>query len=246
MLCTDEDLGYVSGRTRFRAGQGFALDEAYRLSQLPLVAPGHPRVIASSHEPSYDMGRRERVFSLVLPVPPTLHETPAFRDLERELRLSALRDKIAWPMLERRRHRLHATVAPSLARGERLPEFPQGYRDALAALGPIAIEIRGLFSGGYNHGRIYLRIYPEKRGGESTVHLVQRALGRPQTDLYLVGLLNLIDDLDACQASFLADMIERWWQRPFMRLQVDQLWLIASYDDLVLDSQIIQTLPLIP
>src|SRR5206468_10496763 len=114
-----------------------------------------------------------------------------------ELRLSPLCDKIAWPVLERRRHRLHATLASSLARGERVPEFPEGYRDALAALGPIAIEVRGLFSGTYNHGRLYLRVYPEKHGDENALHLVQRALGRPQTDLYLVGLFNLTDDLGA-------------------------------------------------
>src|SRR5215475_9614089 len=114
MFCTDEDLGYVSGRTRFESGQGFPMDEAYRLAHLPLVAPDHPRVISSAPATSYDMGCRERTVSLVLPVPATLHATPAFRDLESELRLSPFCDKIAWPMLERRRHRLHATVASSL------------------------------------------------------------------------------------------------------------------------------------
>jgi hypothetical protein len=245
MFCTDEDLGYVSGKTRFEAGQGLPLDEAYRLCHLPLIAPDHPRVIASSLTPSYDMGCRERTVSLVLPVPATLHATPAFQDLESDLRLSPFFDKIAWPMLERRRHRLHATIASSLVRGEGLPTFPQGHREVLAALGPITIEIRGLFSGTYNHGRIYLRVYPEKRDEENMLHLVQRALGCRQTDLYLVGLFNLTDDLDASEASFLADLIERWWQRPFMRLQVDGLWLLASRNDLVLDSEVIETLSLV-
>ena len=46
-LCDDEALGYVRSRTPLGAGQGLALDEAYRLAHLPLIAPDHPRVIAA-------------------------------------------------------------------------------------------------------------------------------------------------------------------------------------------------------
>ena len=68
VFCPDAELGYERSRTRFETGEGLALDETYRLAHLPLVAPGHPRVIESREGTSYVMGRHERVFSLVLPV----------------------------------------------------------------------------------------------------------------------------------------------------------------------------------
>ena len=64
-LCSDDELGYVADRTTFVAGLGLALDENYRLAHLPLVAPGHPRVIARQPGRSYDMGRHPPTLSLV-------------------------------------------------------------------------------------------------------------------------------------------------------------------------------------
>jgi hypothetical protein len=45
-LCGDDELDYLANQTQFELGQGFLLDEAYRLAHLPLVAPHHLRVIA--------------------------------------------------------------------------------------------------------------------------------------------------------------------------------------------------------
>ncbi len=67
-LCDDDELDYIAHRTKFEQGQGFLLDEAYRLAHLPLVAPDHPRVIARRAGRHYDMGRHEPVFSLSLPI----------------------------------------------------------------------------------------------------------------------------------------------------------------------------------
>jgi hypothetical protein len=104
--------------------------------------------------------------------------------------------------------------------------------------------VRGLFSGTINHGRLYLRVYPEKRDGENLLARVQRLLGRRETGLYLVGLHNLTDDLDAHEAAALAELIERWWERPILRWQVDALGLLAAWDDLVLDGGVEETISL--
>ena len=83
VFCPDAELGYERSRTRFDTGEGLALDETYRLAHLPLVAPGHPRVIESREGSSYVMGRHERVFSLVLPIPgDCLLRSPAYRELD--------------------------------------------------------------------------------------------------------------------------------------------------------------------
>ena len=164
-FCTEGELGYERSRTRFIPGEELAFDEAYRLAHLPLVAPHHPGVIPARNGAYYDRGRHPRVFSLVLPVPwRLLSESPAYRDLDRELRAASFAPKIAWELAGQRRDRLHATLCGSLAVGQEQPPVITGrQRRELARLGPIRVELRGLFSGNVNIGRLYLRAYPERR-----------------------------------------------------------------------------------
>jgi hypothetical protein len=244
-LCGDDELGYLASRTRFEQGQGLLLDESYRLAHLPLVAPDHPRVIARRAGRHYEMGRHEPVFSLSLPVADDLlRRSPAYLALEAELKASPLAPKIAWDIVERRRHKLHATLCGSLAMGQ-VPVLDAAQRDALRRLGPVAVELRGLFSGNVNRGRLYLRVYPEKRGGTNVFHRIQQALGRRQTDLYVVGIFNLNDDLDALECSALAELLARWWDRPIVRFQAEALWLLGASDDLVLGPETVEMVPLI-
>jgi len=245
-FCDDAELGYLGSRTRFAEGEGLRLDEAYRLAHLPLVAPRHPRLIARREGAGYEMGRHERVFSLVLPVRfEALHASPSYRELESEIANQNFTHKLAWHILDRRRDRLHMTICGRLAAGETPPSFePRALRE-LQRLGPVSVELRGLFSGNVNLGRLYLRAYPERRHGANMFHRIQELLGRPQTDLYVVGLHNLVDDLDAAEAPALAALIERWWERPILRFAADVLWLLGANDDLVLDSAIAGTVRLI-
>jgi hypothetical protein len=243
-FCEDAELGYERSRTRFQQGEGLALDETYRLAHLPLVAPDHPHVIRTREGSSYVMGRHERVFSLVLPVPSDLLlRSPIYRDLDAEMRALPFSEKIAWDLLERREDKLHATICGSLSAGEP-PELIQSGLRELARLGPIHVELRGVFSGNVNKGRLYLRAYPESRNGENVFRQVQRSIGCRETDLYVVGLYNLMDDLDAVEAAALASLIERWWNRTILRFDIDHLWLMGASDDLVLDSAIAKTIPL--
>jgi hypothetical protein len=234
MLCSDDELGYRASRTRFVAGEGLPLDESYRLAHLPLVAPHHPGVIVRKPDKHYEMGRHGKVVSLVLPVPDVDHL------LEAELRAEPFAGKIAWDIANRRRGKLHATLCNSPV------VLDDVQRRELRDLGPITVELRGLFSGDRNLGRLYLRVYPEKRDGENMLRRVQRLLGRPETGLYLVGVHNLIDDLDATEAAALAALIDRWWERPILRWQVDALWLLGSRDDLVLDGGVEEAISLVP
>ena len=245
VFCPDAELGYERSRTRFDTGEGLALDETYRLAHLPLVAPGHPRVIESREGTSYVMGRHERVFSLVLPVlSDLLNQSPAYRDLDAAMRASPFAGKIAWDLLDRRRDKLHATICGSLSTGTP-PVLDPDKRRALTELGPITVELRGLFSGNVNRGRLYLRAYPESRNGENVFRRIQRSLGCRETDLYVVGLYNMTDDLDAAETAALAALIHRWWDRPILRFEVDRLWLLGASDDLVLDSAIEESVSLV-
>jgi hypothetical protein len=245
-LCGDDELDYLANRTQFEQGQGLLLDEAYRLAHLPLVAPHHPRVIARREGRPYEMGRHEPVFSLVLPIDDALlRPSAAYLALETELKASPIASKIAWSIVERRRHKLHATLCGSLATGKMPPVLDAAQRDALRRLGPVTVELRGLFSGNVNWGRLYLRAYPEKRDGLNVFHRIQQALGRRVTSLYVVGLYNLTDDLDASECSILAELLARWWERPIVRFQAEALWLLGASDDLVLGPETVERVPLI-
>ena len=192
------------------------------------------------------MGIHGRVFSLVLPVPAAaLARSEAYGELDRELRSAPFARKLAWPLLDRRAGKLHATICGSLPTGEPSIIGPE-MCDRLSRIGPLEVEVRGLFSGNVNLGRLYLRVYPEYRAGENVIRSIQRIMGRRETDLYLIGLHNLIDDLDDVEAAALSQILDAWWDRPLFRLSVDELWLLASRDDLVLDSEVVETVSLVP
>lgn len=245
--CPDDRFGYLRSRTPFEPGFALRLDESYRLAHLPLVAPEHPGVIERQDGKFYESGRHPAVHSLVIPVPyAALAASEAYRELDAELRAASFAPKLAWDIEMRRRDRLHATLCGSLAVDPAPPPLLTGeQRDALRR-GPIRIELRGLFSGNVNLGRLYLRAYPECRDGLNPLQAIQSLLGRPRTDLYLVGLHNLTDHLDAAETAELAALIERWWDRVILRFDLASFWLLRSRDDLVLDSEITEELPLSP
>lgn len=244
-FCSDDELAYLASRTRFTEGKGLILDESYRLAHLPLVAADHPRVIRHVTGKPYLMGRHDAVESLVLPVSgDALQGSVAGRALEAELQAAPFGHKIAWNIVERRRSKLHATICGSLASGRGVAELSDRQREALAQLGPVRVELRGLFSGNVNLGRLYLKAYPEKRNGLNMFHRIQQIMGRQETSLYVVGLYNLVDDLDPIEASMLAAMISRWWDKPILTFRADMLWLLRAMDDLVLDGTVREAIPL--
>ena len=167
VFCDDSELGYQRSRTDFGAAPALTLDESYRLAHLPLIAPEHPGVIARRDGTFYEMGRHPRVFSLVLPVDDgRLRASDAFIGLEAELKAASFAGKIAWDLLPKRSDRLHATICGSLAT-DLPPAIDAQQRAALSSAGRMQVELRGLFSGNVNRGRLYLQgLSGEARRGE--------------------------------------------------------------------------------
>lgn len=242
VFCEDDELGYRRSLTDLTSP--LTLDESYRLAHLPLVAPEHPGVIARREGKFYEMGRHPAVYSLVLPVADeALHASSAFLALETELKVAPFAGKIAWDLLPKRQDRLHATVCGSLSLAEP-PAIIAETREALRRIEPFTVELRGLFSGNVNRGRLYLPAYPEKRAGRNALQEVQAAFGRAPGDLWLVGLYNLTDDLDAAETAALAEIVSCWWGKSLLRLTVSELQVIGASDDLVLDAYVEAVLPL--
>ena len=118
-FCRDDELGYEHNRTQLLPGKGLMLDDAYRLAHLPLVAPNHPSVIPTRAGSTYNMGRHDLKYSLVLPIPASaLLSSSAYRELERELKAACFAPKITWSLLPQRQGKLHATICGSLSRSE--------------------------------------------------------------------------------------------------------------------------------
>ncbi|POR55482.1 hypothetical protein [Bosea psychrotolerans] len=242
LFCDDSELGYRRSLSDFSVP--LTLDHSYRLAHLPLVAPNHPRVIPRVEGKFYERGRHPPVFSLVLPVrDEALRGSAAFLALEAEIKAAPFAAKIAWDILPRRKDRLHATICGALGTGAGAT-IADETRRALRTIPSFAVELRGLFSGSVNRGRLYLAAYPEQRDGMNMLQAVQQAFGRSPGDLWLVGLYNLTDDLDAGETAALADIVMRWWDRPLLRLEATAFEILGACDDLVLDSVVEEVLPL--
>ncbi|MBN8534889.1 MAG: hypothetical protein J0L51_12480 [Rhizobiales bacterium] len=240
----DDHLDYARLATPFAPGSQLILDEAYRRAHLPLVAPHHPRVIREDGERGYFMGRHETIWSLVIPIDwQALIASAAFRAMQDEMETGPLRDSIDWDSFKQRRDRLHATIAGNLSRGAP-PAISDEWRAAFRAQRPFRVALRGLFSGNINLGRLYLKLYPEKRDGENAIRTLQRALHRPETGLYVVGLYNLNDDLNATQTFWLSGFLSRHSQQEWLIPSVDSLHLLGARDDLALDSEVAEVLRL--
>lgn len=233
IFADDSVMAYAASRTQFTPGAGFALDEAYRLAHLPLIAPGHPDVIAEGE--GYRMGIHAPAFSLVLPIDAaTLAASESFVALEVALRASPFAAKLAWDLLPMRASRLHATLCGGLELVA--GKLPPDQRARLAGVEPMRFEVRGVFSGNRNLGRLYLAVYPEMRAGEQGFATLQRALGRQPNAMFLIGLFNLVDHLDAGQAAALVQILQAFRDTLFLREPAREVRVLRSADDLVLDA----------
>jgi hypothetical protein len=233
-LCHDESLGYRRSQTPLAGEQGLRLDAAYRLTHLPLVNPSHSDVIKDDAAKGYIMGRHRLVHSLVLPIEAALLEqSEAYRKMQKVLQKSPLAHKLAWDIPPLRCEKLHATLCGGVGN-----ILPPEMRVALQQTAPFEVELRGLFSGNINIGRLYLKLYPEIRNGLNPIQILQQKSGRSPSDLYLVGLHNLVDHLDLHETRWLMRFIEDWWDKPILRFKARKIWHLSSHDDLVLDSVI--------
>ena len=132
-----------------------------------------------------------------------------------------------------------ARSAPGMCRRASTPRSAKA-----GSLGPVSVELRGLFSGNVNLGRLYFRVYPEKRDGINMFHRIQQVLGCRETRSMssastISSTISMPPRLLPC-----SQLIDRWWNEPILRFQADALWLLGANDDLVLESTVVETLPL--
>ena len=243
--CNDNELSYKRYQTKFVDGHGLVFDSAYRLAHLPLVAPDHPRVITQKPGSKYYNGVHDLLYSIAMPIPSDrLLTAERFVRLYDEIKATTFAHKISWETFDQRKDKLHATICGSMSIGQ-APNIDNRIYQQLRTVGPVAISIRGMFSGNLNIGRLYLKVYPELRNGKNMCHEIQGIFDSPLTDLYVVGLLNFVEELNARETQSLKKLIDLWWNVELVQLRLDSLWLLKSKDDLVLDGAIDQIIPLI-
>ena len=245
IFCCDSQLLYSGYETEFVEGQGLVFDESYRLAHLPLVAPHHPRVIRSKSGTNYKTGIHELVFSIAIPVyADQLYASEEYRNLCNDLKMSNFSHKLSWDTYSQRKNKLHATICSAISTVNH-PVIKDDVFTRLREVGPVSIKIRGLFSGNMNVGRLYLKVYPEERDGENMCHVLQRIFKFPITDLYVVGLFNFIDELNINEAKELQSLLNVWRDVEFLQMELKELWMLKSRDDLVLDGSIQQAIPIL-
>jgi hypothetical protein len=242
--CSDDQLAYQRSRQRLDKGRPLAFDDSYRLAHLPLVAPDHPAVIASAPPLDYQNGSYAVArYSLIVPVDAALlAAAPAFRALEHDLRARSFAPKIAWALLERRAPKLHITLVGGVREAE-LDECAAAVAPVLRRVGPLRYRLGGPFLGTKNVGRLYFTAYPERVDGDDVFGALQAAAGAARTQLYLLGHYNLNDELSGEEAADLADFLARWEGATLAELSCPALALIATHDDLALDSRVITRIP---
>ena len=231
-------FAYDAARRLYAEGEALGFDENYRLAQLPLVAPGHPLILERAPGADYLNGRYERErLSLVAPIDgETLTSGRAYREFAEDLAASSVGPKLSAEITERRRDRLHATVAGGLQEGDR-PRVVEVAGGFLREHGPLALRVLGPFVGRKNTGRIYFPVIPEMIGGETAFGRLQAVLGFPVTGFYAVGLLNLAEELNPAETRELTGLIGKWQDTVPLETRLARLDLLGTHDDLVLDSR---------
>lgn len=173
--------------------------------------------------------------ALVVHVPAaTFDESPVLQTIEAELKASALGEAIAWDIGRRRRGVLHATIAGPLdpAAGDACARTAQAWLGD----GTPSVRLGGPFVGDRNHGRIYLRVYPEFRNGADAYADLQRTVGARISGFYAVGLWHLKRDLDPPAAAELAAWLDRHWTAEIAVLPQARLAMLRTTDDLAIHS----------
>ena len=237
--CDDEMMAYRSGRKIYQPGDRVVFDDGYRLAHLPLVNPDHPAVISEAGGRDYRNGRYEKArYALVLPIAAEVFaESASFQALEHAMRSARFAPKIAWEIGERRRARLHATLASGIPEAD-LDRHAAAAQELLQRIGPISICLKGLFLGQWNTGRIYFPVYPQQVDGEDPFALLQRRLGVPTRGIYLVGYYHLHTELDAAETTELVELVDRWRDAVVVETTISSLELYATNDDLALSARI--------
>lgn len=243
-FCDDTVMAYDASRRILGPGEALTFDDAYRLAHLPLVAPGHPEIIAGKDGTDYRYGRYDTPrHSLVVPVDAeALGRAGEFQAFEAELRSFSFSDKIAWQLGRERAGKLHATIVGGLSEPD-IARCVEAAAATLAPLGALSLRIGGAFLGRINTGRIYLPVYPCCHDGEDVFGLVQQACGARLSCFYVVGMYHFTAALTVAETADLAELVERW-QRVFLaELPVTSLAVMATNDDLALSGQVVATIP---
>ena len=237
-LLRRRDDGLSVGQKEIQPGESIVFDEAYRLAHLPLVNAGHPAVISEVDGRDYRNGIYEKTrYALVMPISADAFlESDEAQALERAMKSASFAPKIAWEIGERRRLRLHATLAGVLETDlDRCVVVVQALLDQI---GPISVCLTGPFLGTRNFGRIYFPVYPQNIRGGDPFARVQKIIGVAPTKLYLVGYYHMREELDPLETRELAELIDQWRDRIVVTTTIPLLELYATNDDLALSARV--------
>jgi hypothetical protein len=156
----------LSNRPARGVGEDHLLTESYATSQLPLVAPNHPEVVAKDPSKGYDhLGTYTLPrYSIAVFIPAAmLFDNHVVRVLLEDLHASHVGKKIEWESFEARREKLHATVCGGLENRVDEESLENFVRDSIAGIPAFSARLFGPWFFSPKNGRIYLPMVAERQ-----------------------------------------------------------------------------------
>ncbi|NVI98738.1 hypothetical protein HV824_11485 [Myxococcus sp. AM009] len=257
-FATDERLAYrrAGNELQPRPSEDHVLSYEYRLMQLPLVRPDHPEVVPFDLKAGYDwLGtyRAPRVSLVGFVDFGAFAQSPQFNRFMNAVAMTAAARKIAWDLVERRKYRHHFTICNGLH--ERMPaqDIVPFVKQRLEGFPRFRVQVKGGWFWGKKNGRIYFPVYPELTEGPAPVdHLteVQKRLGHSLHPGFYIGCLQLMDhlrfnaELDVHEADELFGVLRSFRETVIVELEVNELSILRTHDDLILKSRVLDRVPL--
>ena len=180
--------------------------------------------------------------SIVLPIDyDVLVSDAKFLQMNDELQRASFNSKIAWPLCDQRKDKLHATLVSGLKSADAACH-QTALIAATANLLPLSFEMKGLFLGKINTGRMYLPVYPQMVSAENFLSKIQIACGSRCSYFYAVDYYNFVEELDADATMELSALLSKWQNTVVSTQPAKALWIMQTNDDLVLSARVISTI----
>ncbi len=240
-VAQDMIMAFSSQRKRYDGSHDLRFDRHYRVAQLPLVDSNHPLALNVDSDKNYRYGHREAKQSMIIPIDgDALFESQNLKDFVHRISNTSVGRKICWDMKRIRHEKLHATIC-GFSSQSALPKLPF---ETIQGIHAFSFELRGLFMGNFNTGRIYICLYPECEEDTPITDRITDAIGIPANRLLLCGFLNLKEELTATEAKVLDELCSAASSIVFGSQVCEELIILESTDDLVLNSRIVDRLEL--
>lgn len=241
-----DDLKYEAYAYRFCKNDRLTLDFTYRRNHLPLVAASHPDIVSSDEETDYVSGRYDHPrISLVAFLPrDLLLSNDNYVGYLESLQKCSFSSKINWDIHNVRSLRLHATICGRIQEKYNIQDLDSFFAE-IEKMEPFKIRVYGPWmNASRNVGRLYLPLASELIRGIGAFERMQMLMQVPSTKFYAVGVHQFTDSLSVEETLELETLLDSYRGQKLVDFIMDEVSIIKTHDDLILESEILKNIHL--